>query len=147
MRRAFATLVVTALALAARPAPAQDAARPYVAVPGDGPVWGLALDTAAREGADLRLDFVLIDGEEPGVADVRGQFLVACAAGRYRQLETHAHDAAGNVLSHEGPAPDWRPLTGELGRAIREGLCEGKRAPGRRYGLSELHELADGLLR
>lgn len=140
-------LALAALALTAAPARAQEPARPYVAVPGDGPVWGLALDTAGHEGADLQLDFVLIDGEEPGVADVRGRFLVACATDRYRQLEAHAHDAAGNVLSTEGPAPDWRPLTGELGRAIREGLCEGKRPPGRRYGLPELHELADGLLR
>lgn len=136
--------VLRALTLAAALALAAPA---YVAVPGDGPVWGLALDTAIGEGTYQRLAFVLIDGEEPGVADVRGDVLVDCPADRYRQLASHTYDAAGNVLSEEPTAPDWRPLTGELGRAIREGLCEGKRAPGRRYGLSELHELADGLLR
>lgn len=143
----LALTLAAALALVAPALALADDGAPYVAVAGDGPVWGLALDTAVRDGADLRLDFVLIDGEEPGVADVRGQFLVACATDRYRQLETHTHDAAGNVLSTEAPAPAWRPLAGELGRALREGLCEGKRAPGRRYGLSELHELAEGLLR
>jgi hypothetical protein len=141
----LALTVAAALALAA-PALAQDAA-PYVAVPGDGPVWGLALDAATREGPNLRLAFVLIDGEEPGVADLRGHFLVDCAQDRYRQLDVQAHDGAGNVLSEEPPAPDFRPLTGEFGRAIRESLCEGKPLPGRRYGLTELHELADGLLR
>ena len=149
MRSVKTPALVATLLLLAAPASAGEDPTPYVPAPADGALWGFDLDHPRPDAqGGLRVAYVMIDGEDPAVGDVRGDVEVDCRRATWRTLASGIYDPRGEPVGAASPVDAPSPLSASAnGRLLAAALCDGHPAPGARHTVTALHALHAAQLR